>query len=623
MTQQSSLRALALFTCGCLLCTEALDAAPALGILPFLQSKETTTQRSSQPSSSRKAAQRAPVTKTTPAAKSTTPQRIVSGGAPAKTVAKAAPKKSSPKKRYSSRYRSSKYAAKKYAHASSKKRSRKYYSRRYRHSSSRYAASRRSSKKAISETVLKAPVSFAETWHETLEDEEIMPGVRYKHYIISTGSKHSIHVLEVDRTKPDIAVALWKAQNLTSGLESLQAIANRVDSGKTGALQGMVNANFWRSYYNTPIGPAVVNGEVLEMGQYKGWSSCFFDRQNRMYIERFSITATLRTRETSFPVESVNSRSNPNGVVLYNRYAGKEIPVPTMVAVESIEQGTMGTKTKNDAAFALPTDEKPSQSQIQKTLDMQHRIYAAERPMYKATLLYASPPIINEEVVCRVVEIDTGAVAMPQNGVVVSFGRNIDESELPRPGDKVTLMFKTNAYSSVPFVHAVSGTPRLVRSGIAKQEATQESTTGRNFITQKLSRTAIGTNSSGTTLYFVTADATDPEAGTTGMSLQELAEGMKQIGAYHAVNLDGGASASMVVRGSVNASIGSNRPISVALGIIQQDQSERNAPKRKLITKPAAKSEQQRPSAHPRQDASNIGETEQSLNMKEFKPEER
>ena len=133
----------------------------------------------------------------------------------------------------------------------------------------------------------------------------------------------------------------------------------------------------------------------------------------------------------------------------------------------------LGAKTKNDASFALPTDEKPSQSQIQKTLDMQRRIYAAERPMYKATLLYASPPIINEEVVCRVVEIDTGVVAMPQNGVVVSFGRNIDESELPRPGDKVTLMFKTNAYSSVPFVHAVSGTPRLVRSGIAKQEATQ------------------------------------------------------------------------------------------------------------------------------------------------------
>lgn len=494
--------------------------------------------------------------------------------------------------------------------------------------SSRYAASPyASSPRPISEPVLKVQTSFAETWHETLQDEELMPGVRYKHYIISTGSKHSIHVLEVDRTKPEVGVALWKAQNLANGLESLPSIASRADSGKVGVLQGMVNANFWRSYYTTPLGPAVVNGEVLEMGQYKGWSSCFFDRQNRMYIERFNITATLRTRETSFPLETVNARLNPNGVVLYNHYAGKEVPIAPTLPVDDVEQGTSGVNKAKVSDSGFPTDDKPTQSQIQKTLEMQRRIYAAERPLYKATLLYASQPMINEEVACRVVEIDTGAVAVPQNGVVISFGRNIDESELPRPGDKVTLMFKTNAYSSVPFVHAVSGTPRLVRSGIAKHEAGQESTTGRNFITQKLPRTAIGTNSNGTMLYLVTTDPTDTEAGTTGMTLQELAEGMKQIGAYHAVNLDGGASASMVVRGSVNSSIGSTRPVSMALGIVQQDPAaDRLQPKRKLITKPigkpASKSEQ-RPGTAPRQDGSNPTETEQSLLLQEWKPEER
>jgi hypothetical protein len=529
------------------------------------------------------------------------------------------------KKRYSSRYRSSaKYSSKKYARSSGRRHSRKYYSTHRRSkSSSRYAASQ---PRAVSETVLKAQTSFAETWHETLQDEELMPGVRYKHYIISTGSKHSIHVLEIDRTKPEVGITLWKAQNLANGLESLPAIANRADSGKNGALQGMVNANFWRSYYNTPLGPAVVNGEVLEMGQYKGWSSCFFDRQNRMYIERFSITATLRTRETSFPVETVNARLNPNGVVLYNHFAGKEVPIAPMLPVGNVEQGTSSKTKAADNSF--PIDEKLTQSQLQKTLEMQRRIYAAERPLYKATLLYASQPMINEEVVCRVVEIDTGAVAVPQNGVVVSFGRNIDESELPRPGDKVTLMFKTNTYSSVPFINAVSGTPRLVRSGIARHEATEESTSGRNFISQKLPRTAIGTNSAGTMLYFVTTDATDTEAGTTGMTLQELAEGMKQIGAYHAVNLDGGASASMVVRGSVNSAIGSARPVSMALGIVQQDPTaDRLQPKRKLITKPVSKppskSDQRQGAAPSRQDASNLTENDQSLPLQEYKPEER
>lgn len=681
MKHQASLRAFALIACGCLVSADALEAAASILTMPSAIMAQSTSQHgattstkanSTQPQTRKSRAKKpAPssakntVTKSTfrrtTATKSAVSKSTVSNSAAKRAVARKASAKryaqrpssaiasktsvnktlstkttshytTSSKKKYSSRYRSSaKPSPKKYARATGKRHSRKYYSSRYhsKKSSSRYAVA---PTRTVSEKVLKAQASFAETWHETLQDEELMPGVRYKHYIISTGSKHSIHVLEVDRTKPEVGVSLWKAQNLANGLESLPTIANRADSGKTGALQGMVNANFWRSYYNTPLGPAVVNGEVLEMGQYKAWSSCFFDRQNRMYIDRFSISATLRTRETSFPVETVNARLNPNGVVLYNHFAGKEVPIAPTLPVGNVEQGTASTsktnvnKTKtSDNGF--PIDEKLTQSQLQKTLETQRRIYTAERPLYKATLLYASQPMINEEVVCRVVEIDTGAVAVPQNGVVVSFGRNIDESELPRPGDKVTLMFKTNAYSSVPFVHAVSGTPRLVRSGIARHEAAEESTTGRNFITQKLPRTAIGTNSSGTMLYLVTTDPTDTEAGTTGMTLQELAEGMKQIGAYHAVNLDGGASASMIVRGSVNSSIGGTRPVSMALGIVQQDPSaERLQPKRKLITKPIGKQpskSEQRPGGTPRQDNSNLSETEQSLLMQEHKPEER
>lgn len=676
MKHQSSIRALALFTCGCLVCADVLEAAVSILPIPSAvavqstapqsgaaskmkssssRSRSTSTKKrvssvGAKASSQRTAirpgstAQRATkrVVPTKSAVNKSSAQRAVARKAAAKRYAKSASSSvaartsstkkpssarfsTSSKKKYSSRYRSAKSTSKKYARSSGKRHSRKYYSARRRaKSSSRYAASQ---PRAVSETVLKAQTSFAETWHETLQDEELMPGVRYKHYIISTGSKHSIHVLEVDRTKPEVGISLWKAQNLANGLESLPAIANRADSGKNGALQGMVNANFWRSYYNTPLGPAVVNGEVLEMGQYKGWSSCFFDRQNRMYIERFTITATLRTRETSFPVETVNARLNPNGVVLYNHFAGKEVPIAPMLPVGNVEQGTSGMSKVKSTDNGFPIDEKLTQSQIQKTLDMQRRIYAAERPLYKATLLYATQPVINEEVVCRVVEIDTGAVTVPQNGVVISFGRNIDESELPRPGDKVTLMFKTNTYSSVPFVNAVSGTPRLVRSGIARHEATEESTSGRNFISQKLPRTAIGTNSAGTMLYFVTTDPTDAEAGTTGMTLQELAEGMKQIGAYHAVNLDGGASASMVVRGSVNSAIGSSRPVSMALGIVQQDPTaDRLQPKRKLITKPVgkppSKSDQRQGAVPARQDASNLTENEQSLPLQEYKPEE-
>ncbi|MCS6808625.1 MAG: phosphodiester glycosidase family protein [Bacteroidota bacterium] len=448
---------------------------------------------------------------------------------------------------------------------------------------------------------------FSEIWHETLRDEELMPGVRYKHYIISTGSKHSIHVIEVDRTKPNVGIGVWKAHNILRGLAPLSSIAQHADSLKPGALQAMMSANFWHPYYKTPLGHTVMHGEVVEMAQHKSWSSCFFDRQNRLYIERFTITATLRTRETSFPIETVNNRTSANGVVLYNRYAGTEVPVSPSIILEKSELAVVSplpSKFKPQKAKVLPpyvpTDEAPTLSQIRRSHDIQHRMFAAERPLYKAVLLYASPPAINEEIPCRVVEIDTGIVSIPRNGVVISFGRNIDESELPRPGDKVSLIFRTNVYSHIPFIHALSGTPRLVRNGIPKHEAIQEGSTRYDFIAQKLPRTAIGTNSQGTTLYFVTADPTDPDAGTTGMTLKELAEGMRQIGAYHALNLHSSELAPMLVRGDIQMSAGATILASVGLGIVHQDPSDQRLfpPRRRLITKPIRRTSGTQPT-HP------------------------
>lgn len=522
----------------------------------------------------RNAANRALAAKSNP--KSSSQARTAALRKPAQKTSKYRSKTRS----YASRYRSSK-STRKYSRYNGKRyRTKSRYARRGRYRSTRSSQQQYAS---VSDAVRSVNAGLAQNWHETLKDMELMPGVRYKHYLISTGNKHSVHVLEVDRTKPDVGITLFKAQNLYNGLERLGDIANRTDSTTTGVLQGMINASFWKSASNLPLGPTIINGEVLEMGQYKEWSACFFDRQNRMYIERFTLSGMVKLKSITLDIEKVNRRTSKDGVVLYNHFAGKSVPTQPPLQMDMVEGDRQASPDEL-------SDTKATKAEFNRIVQEQQRSAEYEKNLRKAVLLYSGQPAVNEEVACRVIEVDTGAVNVPQNGLVLSFGDNIEADDIPKPGDKIMVHFKTNLFSSVPFVQAVSGTPRLVNRGIARNEAEFEGARGERFMSQKLPRTAVGMDATGTILYFVATEGTSAENNTTGMTIQQLAEGMKQLGAYHAVSLDGGASSAMVVRGGgANENVGNQRKISVALGIIKQTPSDRFLqPRRKLITKPTS-----------------------------------
>lgn len=111
--------------------------------------------------------------------------------------------------------------------------------------------------------------------------------------------------------------------------------------------------------------------------------------------------------------------------------------------------------------------------------------------------------------------------------------------------------------------HAMGGFPQLV-SG-SEIEISPLETTG--FFRSRHPRTAVGVMDENT-LVLVVADGRSSSSG--GLSMQELAEYMKSIGAKSAMNLDGGGSSMMWLReeGVVNRpSDGSERRVSDGLGI--------------------------------------------------------
>jgi exopolysaccharide biosynthesis protein len=63
-------------------------------------------------------------------------------------------------------------------------------------------------------------------------------------------------------------------------------------------------------------------------------------------------------------------------------------------------------------------------------------------------------------------------------------------------------------------------------------------------------RTGIGINQDSTKLYLFTVDGRQP-GYSLGMSLLEFANYMKEWNIYQGLNLDGGGSTTMVVRGSI------------------------------------------------------------------------
>ena len=142
----------------------------------------------------------------------------------------------------------------------------------------------------------------------------------------------------------------------------------------------------------------------------------------------------------------------------------------------------------------------------------------------------------------EVVNWSTQPIEIPQDGFVVSGPAKEIEKILEEKNIKLDV--KTSPeWSDVK--HIISGGPYLLKNG-EKYIDTQEEKL--NAITGKNPRTAIGYTKDGN-LIMVTIDGR--EQNSVGMTLGELAWFMQSIGAYEAMNLDGGGSSVMYVKGNI------------------------------------------------------------------------
>ena len=186
-----------------------------------------------------------------------------------------------------------------------------------------------------------------------------------------------------------------------------------------------------------------------------------------------------------------------------------------------------------------------------------------------------SPGIATTEIFIK----DGRCVGKAHGGTIINRGDVILAAYGPRalllnninPGDPINVSLRLtsaegdfNDWGSV--TNAIQGGPMLVTNG---QVNIRPEGFDNNFVNHRHPRTAVGVDYNGNWLLFVGGGRNGTHS--IGYTLNDVALIMQQLGAEHVLNLDGGGSTEMLVRGQLFnwPSEGRERPISTAIGIFE------------------------------------------------------
>lgn len=312
----------------------------------------------------------------------------------------------------------------------------------------------------------------------------------------------------------------------TQGRERVSSIVKRL-----GALVG-VNADYF-PWTGDPLGVMITGGELVSEPMDR--AAIGFTASGQVIIDRVSFSGKIKSASgAEWPVRGINRSRGANEMVVYAPIYGKK------------------SGCKDGIEFAIKFDGK-----IRHGVDI--------------SVVVASAPAI----AC--------GAEIPKDGALISAHGRAAEWVLKylRLGDQVTLRFDIAAESGRSWdgvVEAVGGGPFLVRAGQIYIDASQERFKS-DMSSTRHPRTAAGVDDQGN-LLLVTVDGR--QSISQGATLSELARVMKNLGAVDALNLDGGGSTTLSVRGVIVNSPceGLERPVANALLLYAQSEASQTAPEK-------------------------------------------
>ncbi|MCF7825594.1 MAG: phosphodiester glycosidase family protein [Candidatus Marinimicrobia bacterium] len=348
-------------------------------------------------------------------------------------------------------------------------------------------------------------LSFVSIEAQTLSSRPVGPGIVHHHAFLPGGPWH-LQILEIDLSDTMNTLETIKAGNNIAGYERTSSMAAR-SSAPGHTVIGAINADFYASG-GISIGSQIINGTLLKRPHIRSVFALTDNKQPFIDVVTFSGQIS-KGDSLSIDINGVNEVRNTDMLVLYNRYMGastgtnewgSEITVEYVNSPHGVGNSMLAVVTAKDSIQANGHGN-------------------------------STIPLSAEG---AVLSGHGTAGAFLNNSMFVGDTLTIDLA-LPPSADALTQL--------------VGGGPRIIRNGVSSVEWVEESV-GSSFAQDRHPRTAVGFSEDSTTVFFVTVDGRQGDY-SVGMSLFELADYMLEWGIYQAVNLDGGGSTTMVVRGNV------------------------------------------------------------------------
>ncbi len=381
---------------------------------------------------------------------------------------------------------------------------------------------------------------------------EIGKGVVYSQQTETSPLPLLINVLKIDLSVPGVRVRCGLARDAvtisgpSNGREGVHSIAIRNKA------IAAVNADYF-PYTGDPLGLAIRDGELLsEPMEYR--STLGISPQGA-FIDILLFLGSCEFSDSSkINIDGVNRMPSPNEIVVLT---------PSFTNIPSLSKDCTIVTVRE---VNLP---------VKLSSDIQGRVEAIN-------LLHASQPLPE----------------CPADGVLIAATGSaaLSLTSHCKLDDKIKIRFDLASNANISLrgkypgraalsrnaavrpvwknvTQAVGGGPWLVRAGEVQVDSDGEDFPRIDFAEKRHPRTAAGITRDGK-LLLVTVDGR--QSFSVGCSLIELAEVMKRLGAWNAMNLDGGGSTTMFVGGGVvnSPSDGRERLVADSLLVYAEQDSD-------------------------------------------------
>lgn len=333
-------------------------------------------------------------------------------------------------------------------------------------------------------------------------EQRVGPGVVHAREYISSGPLN-FNVLKVDLGDPRLQLEVVKGRGTLFTGSKVHDVVRRV-SRPGHAVIGAVNGDFWTNEPRMflPINLCVTDGMIYSLSVAPAPRSVFaITDDGKAYLGPVSTSLEMTAGKKMFKEMRLNDARATEGLVLFTPPFGDEVPVSKFAGY---------VKLKLESPVFVPN--KPAKVVVS--------------------------------------GVEKGSTATLSTGsMILAFGKDSAGAlKTFRKGAGATLLARVPEVKGA-IKTCIGGGPMLVRDGKVSVGYEKEKM-GKNFSSDRHPRTAVGISADRKTLWLVTVDGRQPLI-SIGQNLYDLAEYMIGLGCDEAINLDGGGSTTMVVRGDV------------------------------------------------------------------------